>query len=253
MDRTRPSRRLSTVTIGSLALLLGMGLGGAVRAQPAAAATPSPDPVCEQAGQRAERDYALPSGMLLAIGRVESGRWDPAQARVVPWPWALDANGAGKLFDSKAEAVARTEELRAAGTPNLDVGCFQIDLTSHPGAFATLEQAFDPFSNADYAGRFLASLYTRTGSWDSAVAAYHSMQPDRGNAYRQLVFADWASKDHIVTPVRAVGPTIVQFASGARMRIWTPGNVVGPTDDNESLSEAVASLPRVIVGRPNAR
>jgi hypothetical protein len=243
---------LTQVAIGPLALLLGLGLGSAARAQSSADATPPSDPVCEQAGHQAERDHALPSGMLLAIGRVESGRWDPAQARVVPWPWALDANGAGTLFDSKVEAVARTEALRAAGMPNIDVGCFQIDLTSHPGAFATLEQAFDPFANADYAGRFLAGLYARTGTWDNAVAAYHSMQPDRGTAYRQRVFADWASKDHIAAPAQAHGPTIVQFASGARMRIWTPGTVANAVDGIASLSDSTASLPHVIVGRPYA-
>ena len=37
-----------------------------------------PNSPCEQAGLDAEREYALPAGLLSAIGRVESGRWDAA-------------------------------------------------------------------------------------------------------------------------------------------------------------------------------
>lgn len=244
---------MTRVTIRRLALLMSVAFSLSARAQSLVDATTVADPVCEAAGRQAERAYNLPSGMLLAIGRVESGRWDPTQGRTVPWPWAVDANGDGKLFDSKAEAVSRTTSLRAGGTPNIDVGCFQIDLTSHPGAFATLDQAFDPFSNADYAGRFLVSLYARTGTWDGAVAAYHSMQPDRGTAYRQRVFADWAMTDRITGPTRAPGPLVVRFASGASIRVWTPGNVMSATSGTTFSSDTVVALPRVIVGRPYAR
>jgi hypothetical protein len=244
---------LIRVTISRLTLLMGVAFSLSARAQQAVDATAAADPVCEAAGRQAERAYDLPSGLLLAIGRVESGRWDPTQGRIVPWPWAVDANGTGKLFESKADAVTRTTALRAGGTPNIDVGCFQIDLTSHPGAFATLDQAFDPFSNADYAGRFLVNLHARTGTWDAAVAAYHSMQPDRGTAYRQRVFADWALTDRITGSPAAPGPLVVQFASGASMRIWTPGNAQPPTHGTTLSSDTVAALPRVVIGRPYAR
>jgi hypothetical protein len=243
---------LIRVTISGLALLLCVAFNASARAQQSVDATAA-QPVCEQAGRQAERTYNLPSGILLAIGRVESGRWDGAQGRIVPWPWAVDANGDGKLFDSKAEAVARTTALRAGGMPNIDVGCFQIDLTSHPDAFPTLDQAFDPFSNADYAGRFLTTLYARTGTWDAAVAAYHSMQPARGTAYRQRVFADWALKDRIVGPSQTSGPLVVRFASGASMRVWTPGNGATLSSDATGSSDTIGALPRVIVGRPYAR
>ena len=35
------------------------------------------------------------------------------------------------------------------GVRQVDVGCMQINLQSHPHAFASLEDAFDPGSNAD--------------------------------------------------------------------------------------------------------
>lgn len=259
MGRTRPRRGLNTGALGCIGLLLGLVLGGSAYAQAVDNAIPTTGSVCEQAGRVAERAHALPSGILLAIGRIESGRWDLVRQRIVPWPWAIDANGDGKLFDNKAEAVAQTTALRASGVPNIDVGCFQIDLTSHPDAFRTLEQAFDPFSNADYAGRFLATLYARTGAWDSAVAAYHSMQPERGGAYRERVFADWASRDVSLEALGASltkpapGPLVVQFSSGARMRIWTPDSAaVTPTMDT-GQAPVVRPLPHVIIGTPNQR
>jgi hypothetical protein len=253
MGKTCRCRRLKRAALSSCSLLLGLLVAVPALGQPAEAATSPADPVCEQAGRLAERAHELPAGILVAIGLVESGRWDPARRRVVPWPWAIDAAGDGKLLDSKAEAVAQTTALRAAGVRNIDVGCFQIDLTSHPAAFADLDQAFDPFINADYAAWFLKTLYARAGSWEGAVAAYHSMRPERGTAYRQQVFANWTSRNRLPGMNVASGPLVVEFASGARMQIWTPANVpsqanvviIGPT--------MTAMLPRVIIGMPDRR
>lgn len=243
MGRARAGRRLGGTARRCLCLLCGLLVGGPAHAQSHDIAG-SDDPVCEQAGRIAERAHALPDGLLLAIGRVESGRWDAARGRTVPWPWTIDANGDGRRYDSKAQAVAAAASLRAAGTPYVDVGCFQIDLTYHPDAFPDLDQAFDPYANADYAGRFLADLHMRAGTWDDAVAAYHSLQPDRGTAYRQRVFAVWPVHEAPLPALPASGPLVVRFASGASMRVWTPGLAVDAADS--------AGLPRVIVGVPHA-
>ena len=37
---------------------------------------------CEQAGIAAEQAGGLPTGLLLAIGKVESGRWDPGKSHL---------------------------------------------------------------------------------------------------------------------------------------------------------------------------
>ena len=60
---------------------------------------------CEQAGQAAEQKFGVPSGMLLAIGRVESGRYDAGLGRVAPHPWTINVDGAPQWFDGSAEAV----------------------------------------------------------------------------------------------------------------------------------------------------
>ncbi len=77
-------------------VLLLMGAG-------TAAATLTP---CEHAGMEAERTFGLPNGLLLAIGRVESGRLDRATGRIVPWPWAVNLAGAGQLAETKEAGVS---------------------------------------------------------------------------------------------------------------------------------------------------
>jgi hypothetical protein len=146
---------------------------------------------CEQAGAAAEQASGIPAGLLLAIGRIESGRWDNERGRAAPWPWAINAAGKGQWFDTKEGATLTTRALLNGGARSIDTGCFQISLLYHPTAFASLEQAFDPDANARYAARFLVSLFAREGSWEAAVQAYHSADPALGFAYRQQVFSSW--------------------------------------------------------------
>jgi soluble lytic murein transglycosylase-like protein len=206
---------------------------------------------CEQAGSDAERQYALPSGLLLAIGRVESGRWDAAYRRTVPWPWAIDAAGEPRLVASKEAALRQTRALQSGGLRNIDVGCFQINLQNHPSAFADLEQAFDPVANAQYAARFLASLHTRLGGWEAAVAAYHSSLPERGLPYRQAVLATWSAPGSAGMPVRSVEPVVVYTIAGTRISVWTPSRT-GTAASLIAVTQAppsADSLPRVITPR----
>jgi hypothetical protein len=189
-----------------------MAAAGAL--QPALAAEDSDTNSCLRAGLDAERKLDLPPGLLLAIGRVESGRLDPATGRVAAWPWTINAGGVGQLFATLPEALAATRTLRGSGVNSVDVGCFQINLFHHPTAFASLEQAFDPPANANYAARFLSALRSRTGSWQAAVAAYHSATPERGGPYRDRVLAAWPYGN--IAPAAPVAPPV------ARTLVWTP-------------------------------
>jgi hypothetical protein len=145
--------------------------------------------LCRTAIHQAEAGSQMPPHMLAAIGRVESGRADPADGRVSPWPWTINAAGEGKFFDSKAEAVAFTRDLLSRGVQSIDVGCMQINLMHHPDAFHSLEEAFDPGANARYAVTFLNQLRDKTGSWETASAWYHSADPQEGDPYREKVAA----------------------------------------------------------------
>jgi Transglycosylase SLT domain len=150
-----------------------------------------PGLLCQQAIETAGRAHAVPPGLMAAIGRVESGRHDPVTGALHPWPWTVDAEGQGAFYDTKAQAVGAVRALLARGVRSIDVGCMQVNLMHHPTAFNSLEQAFDPVANTDYAARFLVQLHGQAGAWPAATALYHSATPDVGAAYQQKVMAVW--------------------------------------------------------------
>ena len=169
------------------------GLCVALLLAPAAAWGSDGESPCLAAAAQAEAEAGVPPGLLAAIGRVESGRWNPASRRVEAWPWTVNAAGAGRYHPSPADAIADVQREQGAGTRSVDVGCFQVSLLHHPDAFATLDEAFDPLVNARYAARFLQTLWLSAGSWDAAVAHYHSATPGLGEPYRQQVMASWSN------------------------------------------------------------
>ena len=190
---------------------------------------------CAQAGLLAEQRFGIPDGLLRAIGVVESGRTGPDGA-VAAWPWTINARGEGRFLAGRDEAMASVRALFADGTTSIDVGCDQVNLHYHPNAFAALEEAFDPAANALYAARFLSELYTRAGSWEAAVAAYHSASPEHGLPYRDRVYAAWGGAAPARTEVVAYGVRVVTPAAlGA-----APGVIV---------LRPVAGLPAMLRGR----
>jgi hypothetical protein len=238
------NRGIWAVAVGCLLVLVGAP-GSSLAADERDAS------VCQRSGQDAERQFDLPPGLLLSIGVVESGRLDPTTRRVAPWPWTIDANGVGQVFDNLADAVAATLALRARGLISIDVGCFQINLHQHPAAFATLEEAFDPSANAAYAARFLSMLRARTGSWEAATAAYHSSTQALGDMYRDSVLAVWTQP--LIAPAAAIRPVATVLiwtpvADSKAVRIWRPDGpglasaaitIRRPTDSVQPLMPAV--------------
>ena len=84
-----------------------------------AAPLQEPATLCEQAIRRAEAVERTPLGMLAAVGQVESGRPDPRTGGMRPWPWAIDADGVGQFFATKAQAVAAVAALQDRGGRSL--------------------------------------------------------------------------------------------------------------------------------------
>jgi hypothetical protein len=142
---------------------------------------------CQTAARAAEFRFGLPPGILLAIGRVESGRPDERTHRLEPWPWTVQALGKGLYFETKAEAISWVKDAAAKGITSVDTGCLQVNLFYHPDAFASLDAAFDPEINADYAGRFLRQLYAETGDWRRATGLYHSRTMTISVPYQERV------------------------------------------------------------------
>jgi hypothetical protein len=142
---------------------------------------------------QAERREGIPARLLGAVALAESGRPDSGGSAIVAWPWTVMAEGTGRYFETKAEAVAEAARLRARGVRNIDVGCMQINLMYHPDAFASLDAAFDPAENVAYGATLLKSLRQSSGSWSQAVAQYHSQDDERGRGYMARVMRIWSS------------------------------------------------------------
>jgi hypothetical protein len=143
--------------------------------------------LCLTAINEAADSHGLPRGLMTAISRVETGRPMPVTGERQPWPWTVNADGEALFFDTREEAVAETARRLSHGAKFVDIGCMQVDLRLHPAAFPTLQAAFNPAANADYAARLLRTLRGARPNWEAAAGLYHSATPAIGEPYRAHV------------------------------------------------------------------
>ncbi|GAA6199868.1 lytic transglycosylase domain-containing protein [Aquicoccus sp. SU-CL01552] len=129
----------------------------------------------------AQARYDIPDNLLLAIGVQEAGRRGPEGLTV--WPWTVNAAGEGAFFTTRDEALRWVRAKRGSGIQSIDVGCMQVNQRWHGRAFASLEEAFDPATNVDYAARFLVGLFRETGDWWKAAGRYHSATDTHKEVY----------------------------------------------------------------------
>lgn len=176
------------VWAGLMAALGGAVGGNAALAAPLGMAN---EALCAAETGRQERSWGIPAQLLHSISIIESGRWDSARKASIAWPWTVMAEGSGRYFQTKAEAVAEVKRLKAKGVRNIDVGCMQINLYYHPQAFDDLEEALDPAANVAYAARFLKGLHGATNHWVTAASYYHSQTPHLAAAYRERLMKVW--------------------------------------------------------------
>jgi hypothetical protein len=235
--------------------ILGMLFASALCTPKGFAQATEPAPVapiidCRSAASAYEQSARLPSGLLLAIGQVESGRPDPMTGRIDPWPWTTNHAGEGHYFASAPEAITWVAAQQASGNRSIDVGCFQVNLQYHPNAFVGLAEAFDPAANARYAAAFLNRLHEQSGNWPSAIALYHSADPFEGQRYSSRVMDVWDTGGRIAGISLAGGlqsgnPVVVRLsamASAVRVVVpnWTTARSLA------TVSNHAAGLPRVI-------
>lgn len=141
----------------------------------------APDAVCVREILRAQLRHSIPDNILLGIGLQEAGI--RRNGRLTVWPWAVNAEGEGRLFDSRDSALDWVAGAQAEGISSIDVGCMQVNLHWHPEAFGSVAEGFDPARNVDYAARFLKRLHAKTGDWELAAGSYHSFTPERRETY----------------------------------------------------------------------
>ncbi len=176
---------------------------------------------CDAAITAAETTYALPHGLLASIAKAESGRPITGLHDIRAWPWTIDADGRGLFMDSKAAAIAWVQQAQSHGSRYIDVGCMQVDLATHPGAFRSLDEAFDPAANADYGARYLRTLGAEAhGDWNVAVGLYHSHTPELAAAYRNRVAAVGAG---IITGIGGPEPLYARALRAGTLRLALAG------------------------------
>lgn len=149
--------------------------------------------LCETAVIGAEEKYHIQANLLQTIASVESGRWDEKAGRRIAWPWTVHANGEGRYYKTRREAVAAVRALQQQGVTNIDVGCMQINLKYHGQAFSSLEEAFEPEKNVAYSAQFLRRLYQKnSGNWVKTAMQYHSRNNRKGLNYKKRLEKHYA-------------------------------------------------------------
>lgn len=244
------------------AVLLFLALGGAVQAEgwakfyvssqgPVAsaparshAAQGNATGLCIREILSAQTRHGIPDNLLLAIGLQEAGTRRNGHFTV--WPFAVNAAGAGRLFDTRTAALAWVEEQRRAGVRSIDVGCMQINLRWHPEAFATIDEGFDPYANVDYAARFLKRLHRQTGDWMQAAGAYHSFEPVYRDAYLERL-----KKNIAAANVRL--PDFTALASATGGRSTRPKTAPAARSSGDTVQVARATWGALLGGENNAR
>ena len=115
--------------------------------------------------ERTEAKKNIPSGLLKAIGKVESGLN----------PYAINYNGRGYFFNNKESALKFVNNLIRQGKTNFGIGCFQLHYPSHHNKFHSVSVMLDPAKNIEYAAKLLNRLYKEHGyNWTNAIKRYHS-------------------------------------------------------------------------------
>jgi hypothetical protein len=172
--------------------------------------------LCESEIVNAEKKYGIPHRLFMAIGTVESGRSINNSQPKRPYPWTVCAAGKSYYFSTKSAAIAAVKRLMATGKRNIDVGCMQVNLLHHSNAFKTLEEAFTPKYNVEYAAKFFMELKNTYNSWTHAVGYYHSKAAKYYKPYCNIVYSTWTKvKNRIIN----TSPSVQQASSEIKSKI----------------------------------
>jgi hypothetical protein len=178
----------------------------------------APHNLCEYEIEKAEKKYGIPYRLFMAIGTVESGYALDSKLKR-PYPWAICVDGKSYFFSTKSAAISAVRRLIARGKRNIDVGCMQVNLLHHSHAFKTLEEAFTPKHNVDYAARFFIELKNTYYSWTKAVGYYHSKVAKYYKPYCTIVYSAWTN---VRNRVINYSPQIWQASSELKSKISSP-------------------------------
>ncbi len=128
-----------------------------------------------------EKQYNIPSGLLLAISKIES--------RVIPYA----VNIGGKAYYPASLMEARNIALHHLnqGLTNIDLGVMQINYRWHGKKFNNIDEMLSVNKNIGYAAKLLCDLKKQHGSWHKAVRYYHSRNKVHNMQYSKKVIICW--------------------------------------------------------------
>ncbi|MCY3769879.1 MAG: lytic transglycosylase domain-containing protein [Gammaproteobacteria bacterium] len=131
--------------------------------------------------RRIAPQYDLPVVVLYAVALCESGRRIESGFR--PWPWTLNINGEGQVFQDKQHAVQAAAEAIDRGS-TVDLGIMQVNWHYHGHRFHGVSEALDPYANLKVGAAILREYARKHGSLWQGIGHYHSGTPERADAYQ---------------------------------------------------------------------
>ena len=134
-----------------------------------------------------EKEYNIPSGLLLAIAKIESNLES----------YALNINGRSMLFQDKDTALKTIHQSLEAGITNIDIGVAQVNYKWHRHNFSKLEDMLSPKSNIEYAAKLLSKLKQQYGDWHTAIRRYHSASPYHYRKYSRKIVLCWLNSNKL--------------------------------------------------------
>ena len=199
---------------------------------------------CEIYIRQQENFYKIPTHLLKAVSLIESGR-TIQQGKRVSWPWTINVNGRGYVYETKQQAMDAVRKFQKQGESSIDVGCMQVNLKHHPKAFRHLEDAFDPQLNVAYAAQFLNNLKRQLGSWRTAVAHYHSATPQFHQPYREKIQKQWATLRKSAGNMTPISHD-VNYLAHSNSTTPLPHSLVKQTNLQQTKARQGRSAPQVI-------
>ena len=132
------------------------------------------------------QESGVPVIILKAIAKTESETTVFLSKEKVyrgAWPWIINYQGRSHVFHNKKEAAVFAQKLLNKGIKNFDAGLMQIHWRFHGKFFKNIQHLFDPESNMRYAAYLLLKARLQSGSWEKAIALYHSKKPVHARRY----------------------------------------------------------------------
>jgi soluble lytic murein transglycosylase-like protein len=130
---------------------------------------------------QAEKEYTIPTGLLLAVAKTESN----LEA------YALNISGRPHFFKDKNIASQTIRHALDEGITNIDIGAAQINYKWHGHKFSSIEDMLSPEVNIKYAAKLLSTLKQEHGDWHRAIRLYHSSKPKHHRQYSRKVVLCW--------------------------------------------------------------